>query len=173
MKENDKTKDYFSNLEELSEAEKEYAECLHLKVADFPNIKHPSLVYCLHSWRLWEVFARRIDDVIKELNVLKENISKYKGDKVKVNEEIQKLDNKISELKRIKQESDDNYEFYKHYLVSLAKRSDALGTEHAKNIYLNASEEIIKSLINYYIKNEKNFLIINDNINKLNNILNI
>ena len=58
-------------------------------------------------------------------------MSKYKDDKVKVNEEIQKLEKKISELKGIKQESDENYKFYRHYSVSLVKRSDTLGTEHA------------------------------------------
>lgn len=173
MKENDKRKDFFSNLEELNEAESRYAKCLQIKASDFPNIVHPSLIYGLYSWRLWEVFAARIDNVIKELNMLKEKISKYQGDKINVNEEIQYLAEKISELKEILQESDDNYEYYKDYLVSLAKRSDALGTELAKNIYSNASEDIIKTLINYYIKNEKNFLLIKEHMNKLNFILKI
>ena len=42
-----------------------------------------------------------------------------------------------------------------------------------KSIYINASQEIIKTQINHYMKYEKKFIIFSDDINQLNNVLNI
>lgn len=79
----------------------------------------------------------------------------------------------MNKLLSFEKEANETYLYYRHYLTKLARKSDDLKNETAKSIYINASEEIIKSQIKYYINYEKKFLFINDNINKLKNIFNV
>jgi len=84
-----------------------------------------------------------------------------------------KLEEIRNKLIFMQKEAKEGYEFYVDYLTKLAKKNDVLNNQTMKSIYIKASEEIIKTQINYYMKYEKNFLIFNDNINQLKNIFNI
>ena len=72
-------------------------------------------------------------------------------------------------------EKETNYVclFYKIYLAKVAKKYDVLKNKPAKNVYVNSSEDIIKSQIQFYMKCEKKFLLFKDVINKLKNFFNI
>ena len=50
---------------------------------------------------------------------------------------------------------------------NLAKRADKLKNPVADSVYVNASEDIIQSVIKYYINYEKYFILFNDIINNL------
>ena len=58
-------------------------------------------------------------------------------------------------------------------MARVAKKYDVLNNEPAKNVYINSSEDIIKSQIQFYMKCEKNFLLFKDVINKFKNFFNI
>ena len=58
-------------------------------------------------------------------------------------------------------------------MIKVAKKYVVLSNEPAKNVYINSSEDIIKSQIQFYMKCEKNFLLFKDVINKLKNFFNI
>jgi len=58
-------------------------------------------------------------------------------------------------------------------LINIARESDNLGNETAKNVYIKTCEGIIKTQIEFNMKCEKQFLIIIDDINKIKNIFNI
>ena len=58
-------------------------------------------------------------------------------------------------------------------MARVAKKYDLLNNEPAKNVYINSSEDIIKTQIQFYMKCEKNFLLFKDIINKLKNFFNI
>ena len=173
MEGNDKHKYYFTDFEELKEAEKLYAKCLEARAEDYKYIQIPSLKYALHSLLLLTTFKNRINKIMNDFKGIKRKLIDIQGLKLDAKKEIEKIDESIFNLLSIIKEANERYLFYRHYLTDLAKKSDVLNNETMKNIHIKASEEIIQSLINYYMKYEKHFLIFNDNINKLKNILNI
>ena len=72
-----------------------------------------------------------------------------------------------SKLISFENEAREKYDFNNDYLINLAKRVDKLKNPIADSVYVKASEEIIKSVIKYYVKCEINFLLFNDNIKNL------
>ena len=83
------------------------------------------------------------------------------------------MDEINSKLTQFLTEDSDDYNFYKEYLVTAAKRRDVINNEIAKKVYVETSEEIIKSRIKKFLQQEKNFIIFNDIILQLKNIFNI
>ena len=173
MEDNDKNKFVFTGFKELKEVEKLYAKCFEAKVDNYIFKGIPSLKYALYNILLFKVFEYRINIIINDIKVLKKKLNDYQGSKLNAKEEIEKLDESILNLPSIKKEADERQIFYRHYLIDLAKKSDRLNNEAVKKIFVKGSEEIIQTQINYYMKYEKNFLNIFDNINKLNNVFNI
>ena len=66
-----------------------------------------------------------------------------------------------------KKEVYEGFSYYSDYMTNLARESDRLDNETAKNLYINSSEDIIILKIKNYLKYERNLLIINDNIKQL------
>ena len=62
---------------------------------------------------------------------------------------------------------------HSHHYNTDGKKYVVLNNEPAKNVYINSSEDIIKSQIQFYMKCEKQFLLFKDVINKLKNFFNI
>ena len=118
--------------------------------------------YAVCSWQLFEAFKERISQIKSNINEIKEKIKDFEGNNIK---EIEKLDENMNKLVSFEKEAKDGYEYYKNYLVTLAKRSDDLGDETAKNVYIKTSDHIIKSQIGFYMKCEKNFVVFKEDIN--------
>ena len=173
MEDKDKMKSSFGDFKELKEVEEYYTKCLDAKVEDSNFRKYPSLKYALYNLLLLKTFEGRINKIRDDIKELKKKLNAYKGNKVNAKNELEKLEEIRIKLIFIEKEAKEGYEFYVDYLTKLAKKNDVLNNETMKSIYIKASEEIIKTQINYYMKYEKNFLIFNDNINQLKNIFNI
>ena len=173
MEDKEKMKSSFGEFKELKEAEECYTKCLDAKVEDSNFREYPSLKYALYNLLLWRTFEGRIKKIINDIEELKKKLNCYKGNKVNAKKEFKKLEEIRNKLIFMQKEAKEGYEFYVDYLTKLAKKNDVLNNQTMKSIYIKASEEIIKTQINYYMKYEKNFLIFNDNINQLKNIFNI
>ena len=156
---------------ELKGREKIYYDALTTK--KFPRLRIPSLKYAVYSFEISEVFKEKIRSIKKEITELKTEINKYKGNKINIDVENKKLDEINSKLTQFLTEDSDDYNFYKEYLVTAAKRRDVINNEIAKKVYVETSEEIIKSRIKKFLQQEKNFIIFNDIILQLKNIFNI
>ena len=81
--------------------------------------------------------------------------------------ETEQLNDIKGKLFSIEKEAIEKYKFNMKYLVNLAKRADKLKNPVADSVYVNASEDIIQSVIKYYINYEKYFILFNDIINNL------
>ena len=81
--------------------------------------------------------------------------------------EIEQLNEIKAKLSTFEKEANEKYKLNMVYLVNLAKRSDRLNNPDADRAYVNASEDIIQSILNYYINYEKYFILFNDIINNL------
>ena len=82
-----------------------------------------------------------------QIEKIKENIKEYKGKKIDAFKEMKKLDEISNNLKAIKKEANDGYEFYRVYLGKVAKEFDDLKDETTKSAYIKSSEDIINSLL--------------------------
>jgi len=164
---------YFGNFKELEEAEEIYEKCLYINEEELKNIKHPSLKYIIYSWKLIDAFKDRINQIKKDIIEIKEKLKNYKGVKIEVINENNKLNEYMNKLFQYEKEIDQTYNYFEDYLVTTAKKSDVLKSETAKNVYIKTSEDILNSFFKYIIRCEKQFLIFKDNIIKLKNIFNL
>ena len=111
---------------------------------------------------------------LKKIKLIKTNVetiqksltnnNKISVDSIKGMEQLNDIKDKLIKFEK---EAIDNYEYNCDYLVTLAKRRDTLKTPIADKIYVSASEDIIQSIIKYYINKEKNLILFNDNLNSL------
>ena len=79
----------------------------------------------------------------------------------------------MNQLVSFEKEAKERYEYYRIYLINIARESDNLGNETSKNVYIKTSEGIIKTQIEFSMKCEKQILIIKDDINEIKNLFNI
>jgi len=159
--------------EELKEAVNIYNNCLNSNGNDLQALKSPSLKYNIYLWRLFEAFIKRINQMRADIKEIKIKLFDYEGNEIDILEEKKKLNEISNNLDSFEKEGNDAYQFYRPYLARVAKKYDVLNNEPAKNVYINSSEDIIKTQIQFYIKCEKNFLLFKDIINKLKNFFNI
>ena len=164
---------YFGNFKELKEAKEIYKKCLYANKQELKDIKHPSLKYIIYSWKLIDAFKDRINQIKTDIIEIKEKLKNYKGVKIDVINENNKLDEYMNKLFQYEKEIDQTYNYYEDYLVTTAKKSDVLKNETAKNVYIKTSEDILNSFFKEIIRCEKQFLIFKDNIIKLKNIFNL
>ena len=170
----DKIRNSCGDFKELKEAEELYINCLDDdNVEDFKSVqKHPSLRYTVYTALFLLTFKDRIIKIVNNIEELKKKLNDYQGNKVNKNREIEKLDETVNKLISFKKEAYEGFQYYSDYMAHLAHESDRLNNETAKNLYINASENIIIIQIKNYLKYERNLLIINDNIKQLENVFN-
>ena len=157
--------------EELKQREKIYYKSL--TTDNFPKLEFPSLKYAVFNFKVTEVFRNKIKAIRRDIAAIKEKINKYKGNKINIEEENKKLDEINIKMTQLEAEDSEDYNYYKEYLITAAKRRDVINNEIAKKVYVETSEEIIKSRIKKLLNQEKNFIIFYDIIFQLNNIINI
>ena len=156
--------------DELKEEAQLYYNSLNLDtLKSYPS---PSLKYALYNANLFEVFENKIESMNINIEKIRENLKKYKGKKIDVNEEMKKIDDISNRLIVIKKEAKEACYIYLEYLATIAKKFDVLKNDIIKRIYIKSSEEIIIGRIKYYLNYEKEFLIFNDIINQLINLFN-
>ena len=156
-----------NKLEELKEREEEYYQSLNLD--GFDNLKYPSLKYAIFNMKISREFENKITIIKNDIKELKDKLNKYKGNRFDSKKEIKKLVDIDEELATLLSKDDDDEQFYRAYLIHVAKRSDILNNEIAKKVYISSSEQILKSRIEYFLKCEKKFLIYNDFIKQIKN----
>jgi len=125
------------------------------------------------NFEVSEVFRNKIKAIKRDIATLKAKINKYKGNKINIEEENKKLDEINIKMTQLEAEDSEDYNYYKEYLITAAKRRDVINNKIAKKVYVETSEEIIKSRIKKLLNQEKNFIIFYDIIFQLNNIINI
>ena len=155
----------FSGIKELREAEEIYNNCFNIE--DFGETKYPSLKYTFCCINLRDEFIERLNNIKNDIKHTRKKLANYNGTKINAKLENDKLEENINKLVSIEKKVDEENEYFCDYLVTIAKRSDILRTELAKNIYIKISEDIINSQIKTLIKYEKSFLIIKDDLNRL------
>ena len=159
--------------EKLKEAVNTYKKCLYANEKDLETVKFPSLKYSIYFWHLFKAFTKRINQMEADIKEIKIKLFDYEGNEIDILDEKKKLNEITNNLDSFKKEANDTYQFYKPYLIKVAKKYVVLNNEPAKNVYINSSEDIIKSQIQFYMKCEKQFLLFKDVINKLKNFFNI
>ena len=159
--------------EELKEAVNIYKKYLYVNEEDLRTAKYPSLKYNICFYRLFQAFTKRINQMRADIKEIKIKLFDYEGNEIDILDEKKKLNEITNNLDSFKKEANDAYQFYKPYLIKVAKKYVVLNNEPAKNVYINSSEDIIKSQIQFYMKCEKQFLLFKDVINKLKNFFNI
>ena len=155
----------FNTYGELRESAQIYCDCINIDNIKF--LESPSLKYALYNLNLFEAFQKRIKSISIDVEKLKKRLKNYKGTKVNPIEEMKALDEILNKLLAIKKEANEEYDFYKVYLVKIAKKFDTLKNDNSKRVYIKSSEDIIISKIKYYLNYEKNFLYFNDIIKQL------
>ena len=155
----------FNTYKELRESAQIYYACINIDNIKF--LESPSLKYALYNLNLFEAFKKRIKSISIDVEELKKRLKNYKGTKVNPIEEMKALDEILNKLLAIKKEANEEYDFYKVYLVKIAKKFDTLKNDNSKRVYIKSSEDIIISKIKYYLNYEKNFLYFNDIIKQL------
>ena len=154
--------------EELKETTQLYYNCLNKDKMKL--LVSPLLKYALYNLNLFDAFNDRLKSMNIEIEKLKENLKNYKGKKIDANEEMKKLDGISCKLITIEKQANKEYDYYKVYLVEVAKQFDKLKNDIAKTIYIKTSEDIIISRIIYYLNYEKIFIIFNDIFKQLSTI---
>ena len=155
------------NYMRMEEAEEIYEKCFYANEQELKDIKHPSLKYIIYSWKLIDAFKERINQIKADIIEIKEKLKNYKGDKIEVINENNKLDEYMNKLFQYEKEIDQTYNYFEDYLITTAKRFDVLKNETVKKVYIKTSEDILNSFFKYIIQCEKQFLIFKDNIIKL------
>ena len=156
-----------NKFEELKEREETYCRCLNLD--DFGYLTYPSLKYTVYNMKISKEFKNKITQMKNDINELKDKLNKYKGNRFDSKKEIKKLVDIDEELATLLSKDNDDEQFYRAYLIHVAKRSDTLNNEIAKKVYISSCEQILKSRIEYFLKCEKKFLIYNDFIKQIKN----
>ena len=138
----------FEKPEVLSETEEEYNKCLTIE--NNGDIRFPSLKYAFYNLNLKNAFLKKIQIIQTDIEKVQESLSKKNknnADNVKETEQLNEIKAKLFTFEK---EANEKYYLNMNYLVNLAKRSDKLKNPDAERIYINASEDIIHSCINYY-----------------------
>lgn len=171
----DKNKSYFtfSDFDELRDIRRMYIDSLNDTDVINEKSKYPSLVYAIYNRKLSKTFFDRIYVIKNDIKEIIERLNNYKGIKIDPKEEKLKLDEIMTKLNSIEKKEIDDYKYYADYLVGVEENFYSLKTKEAEHIYVNTSKQILNIRLNNYLKNEKSFLLFNDNINKLNKIFNI
>ena len=112
-----------NSYEELKEAEEIYNKHLLASDGKIKKVKYPSLKY------MYEAFKDRISQIKYNFNEIKEKIKDFEGNNIK---EIEKPHENMNKLVLFEKEAKVGYEYYKKYLITLAKRSDDLGMKLLK-----------------------------------------
>ena len=162
-----------TNIEELREAEELYKNCLIVTEEELKYIKSPSLKYAVYSFNIDQAFQDRIEKMITSIKDIKTKLNKNINNELDITKEKEKLDEFINMLNIFKKESKELFLSYDIYLAKVAKSTDAIKNDIAKNIYIKTSEEIINMQIKYNIRCEKSLILFKDYINNLKNIFNI
>ena len=121
--------------------------------------------------QLFQAFTNRISQIKSNIKEIEEKLKDFKGNgKI---DWLEKLDKIMNQLVSFEKEAKERYEYYRIYLINIARESDNLGNETSKNVYIKTSEGIIKTQIEFNMKCEKQILIIKDDINVIKNLFNI
>ena len=164
MKTNNEIKT-FETTEDMKEIENEYRKCLTLE--NNGDIRFPSLKYAFYSLNLKKYLLKRIKLIKTNVETVQQSLTNNNKNSIDYITGIEQLNDIKAKLIEFENEANDKYEFNSDYLVNLAKRRDKLKNPIADKIYVSASEEIIQSVIKYYINIEKNLLLFNDNLNSI------
>lgn len=157
--------------EEIKNAEILYYRSLNINIDLVDDI--PSLKYGIYFNNINYVYQIKIKYIKKDIDLLLKKLDEYKGSEINISEQKNKLDDINKQLDVFLKESKEDFEFYRHYLVSLAKKSDVLNNKNVTDVYIKSSEELIKNKIQYFLKKEKNFILFKDSINYLKKFFNI
>ena len=157
--------------EEIKNAEILYYRSLNIGVDLVDDI--PSLKYGIYFSNINSVYQIKIKHIKEDIDLLLKKLDEYKGSKINISEQKNKLDDINKQLDVFLKESKEDFEFYRHYLVSLAKKSDVLNNKNVTDVYIKSSEELIKNKIQFFLKKEKNFILFKDSINYLKKFFNI
>lgn len=157
--------------EEIKNAEILYYRSLNVGVDLVDDI--PSLKYGIYFSNINDVYQIKIKYIKKDIDLLLKKLDEYKGSEINISEQKNKLDDINKQLDVFLKESKEDFEFYRHYLVSLAKKSDVLNNKNVTDVYIKSSEELIKNKIQFFLKKEKNFILFKDSINYLKKFFNI
>ena len=157
--------------EEIKNAEILYYRSLNVGIDIVDDI--PSLKYGIYFSNINDVYQIKIKYIKKDIDLLLKKLDEYKGSEINISEQKNKLDDINKQLDVFLKESKEDFEFYRHYLVSLAKKSDVLNNKNVTDVYIKSSEELIKNKIQFFLKKEKNFILFKDSINYLKKFFNI
>ena len=157
--------------EEIKNAEILYYRSLNIGIDLVDDI--PSLKYGIYFSNINDVYQIKIKYIKEDIDLLLKKLDEYKGSEINISEQKNKLDDINKQLDVFLKESKEDFEFYRHYLVSLAKKSDVLNNKNVTDVYIKSSEELIKNKIQYFLKKEKNFILFKDSINYLKKFFNI
>ena len=158
-----------NNIEELKEAEEQYYQSLNLEGIGY--LKYPSLKYAAYNVKISDVFINKIAQMKAQIEEIKGRIKNNKSEKFDKLIEEANLDDIYNKLTSFEKKEEDDQKFYEYYLIFVAKRSDLLKSKDSKIAYIGSSEDVIKLRIQYFLKCEKFFLIYNDILNQLKNLL--
>ena len=157
--------------EEIKNAEILYYRSLNIGIDLVDDI--PSLKYGIYFSNINDVYQIKIKYIKEDIDLLLKKLDEYKGSEINISEQKNKLDDINKQLDVFLKESKEDFEFYRHYLVSLAKKSDVLNNKNVTDVYIKSSEELIKNKIQFFLKKEKNFILFKDSINYLKKFFNI
>ena len=157
--------------EEIKNAEILYYRSLNIGIDLVDDI--PSLKYGIYFSNINSVYQIKIKHIKEDIDLLLKKLDEYKGSEINISEQKNKLDDINKQLDVFLKESKEDFEFYRHYLVSLAKKSDVLNNKNVTDVYIKSSEELIKNKIQFFLKKEKNFILFKDSINYLKKFFNI
>ena len=157
--------------EEIKNAEILYYRSLNIGIDLVDDI--PSLKYGIYFSNINDVYQIKIKHIKEDIDLLLKKLDEYKGSEINISEQKNKLDDINKQLDVFLKESKEDFEFYRHYLVSLAKKSDVLNNKNVTDVYIKSSEELIKNKIQFFLKKEKNFILFKDSINYLKKFFNI
>jgi len=157
--------------EEIKNAEILYYRSLNIGIDLVDDI--PSLKYGIYFSNINSVYQIKIKYIKKDIDLLLKKLDEYKGSEINISEQKNKLDDINKQLDVFLKESKEDFEFYRKYLVSLAKKSDVLNNKNVTDVYIKSSEELIKNKIQFFLKKEKNFILFKDSINYLKKFFNI
>ena len=170
MKTNNEIKT-FETTEDMKEIEDGYKKCLTIE--NNGDIRFPSLKYAFYNINLKKAFLTKIKLIKTNVETVQKSLTNNNKNSEDYVKGMEKLNDIKAKLIGFEKEAIDNYKLNCHYLVNLAKRKDKLKNPIADKIYVSASEEIIQSIIKYYINIEKNLILFNDNLNSLSQIFHI
>ena len=157
--------------EEIKNAEILYYRSLNIGIDLVDDI--PSLKYGIYFSNINDVYQIKIKYIKEDIDLLLKKLDEYKGSEINISEQKNKLDDINKQLDVFLKESKEDLEFYREYLVSLAKKSDVLNNKNVTDVYIKSSEELIKNKIQFFLKKEKNFILFKDSINYLKKFFNI